>query len=223
MTQRKIIYDIRERLKFSSDDSEITDEYLAHLVDVKRVFLIKQRFSKFTRNIPEEVKQIICVDMEATSDINGVCDSDTIMVSKEPIPGTLEIGGRSALINVRVNQITAPHLNLVSVDRLPFVGYNKWLKNQIYVALDADNKLYMKNTSDKIFTEKIKVTGVFEDPEAADALSCESSNNCDYLDKTYPIEGYMVSDLVNMIVKELAPGLNIPEDKINNADESNRN
>jgi hypothetical protein len=228
MTQREIIYDIREKLKLNSDDIDITDDYLAHLIDVKRVYLIKQRFSKFTKNIPEEVKQVICLDLEVVESIYGEPCFGDILTTKEPIPGLLEIGGRSALVAVRVMDMLHPHINIIPTERLPYVGYNKWLKKQIYVALDANNKLYFKSdNSQHLNLKSIKVVGVFADPKDAEALSCaeDSSNNinCDFKDVEYPIEAYLVSDLVNLIVKELAPGINVPNDNVNNADASNRN
>lgn len=228
MTQREIIYDIREKLKLNSDDIDITDEYLAHLVDVKRVYLLKQRFSKFTRNVPEEVKQVICIDLEVVETIFGEPCFGDILVSKDPIPGLIEVGGRSALVAVRVKDILYPHINIISTERLPFVGYNKWLKKQIYVALDANGKLYFKSdNSQHLNLQEVKVVGIFSDPESADSLSCaeDSANNlnCAFMDVEYPIEAYLVNDLVNLIVKELAPGVNIPNDNVNNADASNRN
>lgn len=226
MTLKEIIYDIREKLKLNTDDIDISNEYLAHLIKVKRAFFIKQRFSKFTRNIPEEVKQIICIDLEPVDSINGAPCFGKVLSSLQQIPGMIEIGGRSSLVGIRAHDILYPNFNIIPVERLPYVGYNKWLKNQIYVALDADNKLYFNSANPQhIELNKIKVVGVFSNPEEADNLSCTDSGNeeCDFMDKEYPIEGYVVSDVVNMIMKELAPSLELPNDNLNNSDESNRN
>ena len=225
MTARQIIYDIREKLKFGSDDIDITDDYLFHLINVKRSLLLKQRFAKTSRNIPEEVKQILCITLEKVDDIEGICDDySKVLRSVETIPATMEIGGKSALVSVRPNQITGHHINIVSIERFPNIGYNKYLKNQIYVALDADNRLYFKTAGDATLLDSVKVTGVFADPEAAHYLSCNSEDEetCDFYDVTYPVEPYIVSDMVNMVIKELAPSLQLADDKVNNADESNR-
>lgn len=224
MKLNNLIFDIREKLKLNSDDIDITDEYLAHLINVKRTYLIKQRFSNATRNIPEEVKQIICLDLDVIDTISGEPCFGDILVSKNKIPSLIEIGGRSAIIAVRVNDIFYPHINIISTERLPYVGYNKWLKKQIYVALDADNKLYFKSDNPlHLNLESVKLIGVFSDPEEADAMSCETSQECDYYEKNYPIESYLVSDLITLIAKELGVTLNIPNDNVNNSDESNRN
>jgi hypothetical protein len=225
MTAREIIYDVREKLKFSTDDIDITDEYLYHLINVKRALLLKQRFAKTSRNIPEEVKQIICVSLEKISDVEGLCDEyHKVVKSTLPIPGMMEIGGRSSIISIRVPSILEQHVSIISMERMPNIGYNKYLKGIIYAALDADNYLYLKTADSPTLLESVKLIGVFSNPEKAHMQSCikEDEALCDYMDAEYPIEPYIVSDTVNLIVQELGATLKIPEDKINNADESNR-
>lgn len=224
MTLREITYDIREKLKLNTDDINITDEYLEHLINVNRIFLIKQRFSKHTRNIPEEIKQSICINLEPSNLIEGEACFGEILSSTVKIPPSIEIGGRNSIIAVRVKDILYPHLNIIPTERLPYVGYNKWLKNQLYIALDADNKLYLKSSnSQHMNLSSIKVIGVFSNPRIANELDCNKESNCEYEDTNYPIESYLVKEIVDLIVRELAPSLNIPEDNINNSDESNRN
>ena len=226
-----IIYDIREKLKLNSDDIDITNEYLAHLIAVKRVFLIKQRFSNTTKNIPEEVKQIICVNLEVANSINGYECGPNILKSINKIPAMMEIGGKSSLIAVRTHDLMHVHFNIIPTERLPFVGYNRYLKNQIYVALDSNGILYFKSDGIQYLNlNSVKLIGVFSDPEEADEFICPedtdnttSVENCDFYEKEYPIEGYLVSDLVNLITKELGSTLNIPNDNVNNSNESNRN
>lgn len=223
MTGREIIYDIREKIKIHSDDIDITDEYIFHLINVKRAILLKQRFGKSSRNIPEEVKQVICVSMEKTEDIEGICSKGTMLLkSTQRIPATIEIGGRSSIVNVRTSSLNTRFVNIIPMERFPHVGYNKYMKQEIYVTMDADNKLYSKAAQGPIFLEKLKITGIFFNPEEAYIMNCENEQTCDFFDSEYPIEPYIISDLVNMIVKELAPSMQVPEDKVNNADESPR-
>lgn len=223
MTGNEIIYDIREKIKIHGDDIDITDEYLFHLINVKRAFLLKQRFGKSSRNIPEEVKQIICLSMEKIEDTEGICSKGTMLLrSTQRIPATIEIGGRSSIINVRTSSVSSRFINVVPIERFPYVGFNKYMKQEIYAAMDADNKLYSKTAEGPIFLEKVKVTGVFANPEEAYIMNCENTETCDFYDSEYPIEPYIVTDLVNMITKELAVSLQVPEDRINNADESPR-
>lgn len=223
MTLNEIIYDIREKLKLHSDDIDITDEYLAHLVNIKRNLLLKQRYGKFIKTVPEESKQIICVALEEVNAIDGEECMGTVLRSVNKIPTLLQLDNKPALIGVRTLDIRALPINVISIERFPYLGYNKWLSNQVFVALDSDSKIYFtsKNIQHK-FLENVKIIAVFEDPEDADGASCETDDDCEYYDKNYSIEPQMVHDVVNLIFKELAPGLNIPDDKLNNADESPR-
>jgi hypothetical protein len=85
MTLNEIIYDIREKLKLFTDDIDIVDEYLAHLVHVKRSLLLKQRYSKLSKTIPEETKQIVCLTFEEVPSIDGQTCMGTIVKSVEKV------------------------------------------------------------------------------------------------------------------------------------------
>jgi hypothetical protein len=223
MTLNEIIYDIREKLKLFTDDIDIVDEYLAHLVHVKRSLLLKQRYSKLSKTIPEETKQIVCLTFEEVPSIDGQTCMGTIVKSVEKVPTLLQLDNKSALLGVRSHDLRNIPFNIVSIERFPFLGFNKWTANQIYIAIEADSYLYVYsgNIQHK-FLEFAKVTGVFENPEKASELNCEDDGSCEYFDTKYSVEPHMVHDIVNMIVKELAPSIQIPDDKLNNADETPR-
>ena len=68
MTLDKIIYDIRERLKITTDDMDMTDEYFAQLIHNKRSVLVKQRYGKVSKNIPDQLKQTVSLDLEFNRD-----------------------------------------------------------------------------------------------------------------------------------------------------------
>ena len=224
MTLNEIIYDIREKLKLNSDDIDITDELIAHLINVKRNLLLKQRYGKFTRTIPEGSKQIICVPLEEVNSIDGENCLGTILKSKSKIPSMLQLDNKPALLNVRTLDLMSLPINIVSIERFPYLGYNSWTSNQIFVGLDSDSNIYFhSNNVQHKFLEQVKLIAVFEDPEEADEASCNSSeDDCDYYEKEYSVEPQMVHDIVNLIVKDLAPSVKLPDDKLNNADESPR-
>lgn len=226
MTLREIIYDIKEKLKFTTDDIDISDEYIAHLINVKRSFLTKQRFSKFTRNVPEEIKQNICITLGNFNAFEDDECSTKILKSKERLPNFIELGGRSAIISVRTKNRLYNHFNVISIERLPNVGYNKYLKNEIYAALDADQYLYLASGNPQhLIMGQCLIGGVFENPEEADKYACNDPDAevCDFFDKNYPIDNYIINDIVLLITKELGVTLDIPDDKLNNSDESPRN
>lgn len=224
MTLNEIIYDIREKLKMNSDDIDISDEYLAHLINIKRALLVKQRYTKFTKTIPEETKQIICLTLEEVSVIEGESCSGTILRSVEKLPTLMQLDNKPALIGVRTYDLRNIPINVVSIERFPYLGYNRWLSNQLFVALDSDSKIYFFSGNDQHkFLENVKVVAIFENPEEADVMSCDTSvTDCEYFDKEYTVEPHMVHDIVNLILKDLAPTIQLPDDTLNNASESPR-
>ena len=224
MTLNEIIYDIREKLKLFTDDIDIVDEYLAHLVHVKRSLLLKQRYSKLSKTIPEETKQQVCLTFEEVPSIDGQDCMGTIVKSVQKIPTVIQLDSKPAILNVRSHDLRNIPFSVVSIERFPYLGYNRWTANLIYIALEADSHLYVYsgNVQHK-FLEFGKISAVFENPEEASELDCEETDSsCEYFDTEYNIEPHMVHDVVNMIVKELAPSIQIPDDKLNNADESPR-
>jgi hypothetical protein len=106
----------------------------------------------------------------------------------------------------------------VSRQRMRFVGYNRWLRNIIYVALGDDNQLYLSsNNSQFKYLEKLQFTGIFEDAEKVVELSCEkNTESCNPLDQEYPFESYLVPVLIYSVVKELLGAKYQPLDDRNN-------
>ena len=81
-----------------------------------------------------------------------------------------------------------------------------------------DNYLYLKSFNPQyLYLEKIKVVGVFEDPQAASELQCPDDSECDILDRVFPIEEALVSPMVELVVKELLGAEYRPEDSNNDS------
>lgn len=222
-TKREIIYDIMERIKVNSDDMDITEEYLSHLINVKRALLIKQRFNDKLKSIPINLTQELCLELELIDNIEGESCLGQILRTKDKIPKLIDLSGKDTLLSIKTYDRKHIPFNLIPIERMPFVGNNRWLAGMIYVALDSDMRLYfMSNKDSHRLLEMIKAAGVFEDPEDATELMCEQPDNsdepCDPLDREFPMEDYMISDLVNMIIKELLPTIQMPKDNKNDSD-----
>lgn len=219
MTKLEIIYDIREKLKIETDDEKFTNEYFSHLIDIKRMVLIKQTFSNLSKAIPIAYYSPICLELEI-SDILKDCEQQfgCVLRTKNKIPRVINITGREDLISVRSIDNLTTSFNNVSIERFPYLGNNKYLSNQIYTALNTDKKIYFFSGRNKFkLMTRVTARGVFESPDDANEMSCDDYGCNDY-EYEYPIEGYMASDIVNLIIKELGVTiLQIPEDEINDA------
>ena len=209
---------VLDELKLYSDDALYTEEHVMFLFGKYRTFLLKQRYSDVKKQIPESNYQTICLDLIEVPAISGEpCEGGSYLRSKEKIPFLMKIGNPMVYpVDYYQGEIT-----YVSRERMRYVGYNKYLKNIIYASIGPDNYLYFKSFNPQyLYLEKARMTGIFEDPQAASELQCPDENGdtvCDVLDKTFPIEDALIPPMIELVVKELLSAEYIKKDEENNA------
>ena len=215
-TYREFVYLCLDELKLYSDDAVFTEDHVIFLLNKYRAFLLKQRYSDIKKQIPESNYQTICLDLIQVPAISGEpCEGGTYLRSKEKIPFLMKLGNTSIYpIDYYQGDIT-----IVSRDRMRYIGYNKYLKNIIYASIAPDNYIYFKSYNPQyLYLEKVKMTGMFEDPQKAFELQCEGGElSCDILDATFPIEEALIPPMIELVVKELLGAEYRPEDKKNDA------
>lgn len=209
---------VLDELKLYSDDASYTEEHVMFLLGKYRTFLLKQRYSDVKKQIPESNYQTICLDLIEVPAISGEpCEGGSYLRSKEKIPFLMKVGNPKVYpVDYYQGEIT-----YVSRERMRYVGYNNYLKNIIYASIGPDNYLYFKSFNPQyLYLEKARMTGIFEDPQAASELQCPNENGntvCDILDREFPIEDSLVPQLVQLIVQELYNHSRSEEDDENNA------
>ena len=209
---------VLDELKLYSDDALYTEEHVMFLFGKYRTFLLKQRYSDVKKQIPESNYQTICLDLIEVPAISGEpCEGGSYLRSKEKIPFLMKIGNPMVYsVDYYQGEIT-----YVSRERMRYVGYNKYLKNIIYASIGPDNYLYFKSFNPQyLYLEKARMTGIFEDPQAASELQCPDENGdtvCDVSDKTFPIEDALIPPMIELVVKELLGAEYRPEDESNDA------
>lgn len=216
-TYRQIIYMVLDQLKLISDDATYTEEHVLFLAKEYRGFLLKQRYSDIKKQIPESNYQTICLDLIEVPAISGEpCEGGSYLRSKEKIPTLMQIGNPLLYpIDYYQGDIT-----YVSRERMRYVGHNRFLQNIIYASLGPDQYLYMKSNNPQfLYMEQARMTGIFENPEEAEELSCDGDNeeSCDILDRDFPMEEALVPTLIELCVKELSGSVYRPEDGRNNS------
>ena len=221
MDKRTIIYTVLEKLKIHSGDSKITPELISSMIDTKRAMLLKSRFSRNTWNIPIEIKQEVCMDIERVDTIDGFSLAGKTIRTAFAIPGSIKIRGKDGPLMVRRQDGLSIPINIVPIERLPYIGSNKFTAMLTYACIDYDGRLILTSTSDKLkFIKEIKVTNVFENPEDVYELECRDNNDYGDIepwDMEYPVETSMVDEIVEMIVKDLFNTIRLPEDKTNDS------
>ena len=217
-TYKELTYMVLDELKLYSDDASYTEEHVMFLLDKYRAFLLKQRYSDVKKQIPESNYQTICLDLIEVPAISGEpCEGGSYLRSKKKIPFLMKIGNPKIYpVDYYQGEIT-----YVSRERMRYVGYNKYLRNIIYASIGPDNYLYFKSFNPQyLYLEKARMTGIFEDPQAASELQCPNENDdtvCDVLDREFPIEDSLIPQLVQLVVQELYNHSRSEEDDENNA------
>ena len=217
-TYKELVYICLDELKLHSDDAVFTEDHVIFLLNKYRVFLLKQRYSDIKKQIPESNYQTICLDLIEVPAISGEpCEGGSYLRSKKQIPFLMKIGNPKVYpVDYYQGEIT-----YVSRERMRYVGYNKYLKNIIYASIGPDNYLYFKSFNPQyLYLEKARMTGIFEDPQAASELQCSDENGnivCDVLDRTFPIEDALIPPMIELVVKELLGAEYRPKDESNDA------
>ena len=220
-TFREIIYMALDLIKERSNDAYYTEEHMLFLAKHFRTYLLERKYKK-SRNkafqaVSGENTQQICVGLEKADLLPFGC-SGPWLKSTEKIPGTLEIGDLKISI---INEMLHSNVTMIPAERMPYVGYNKWLKNIIYAAKGADDYLYLSSINPQfLFLKNAKLEGVFSDPEEAAKMACDDSGEtivCDVMDQEFPLESALVPSCIELMVQEIAGPRFAPEDKANNA------
>ena len=216
MTYREIVYACLDILKLTSDDSLYTEEHIIFLANKARTLLLKQRYSDIKKKIPESNYQTICLDLEKVQNIQDLSCQGSSLRTVQEVPYLMKIGNPKVYPqNYYLGEIT-----YISRERMRYVGHNKYLQNIIYCSLAPDNHLYFKSSNPQhIYLKKVQVTGIFEDIQNASQLECNNdSSQCqNLLDKTFPLEEGLVQPLIEIVVKQLGPSVDLPQDQENNA------
>lgn len=216
MTYREITYMCLDQLKVASDDSYFTVEHVLFLVSKIRALILKQRYSDIKKEIPQSNYQTICLDLIQVPAIAGEpCEGGTYLRSEKKIPSTMSIGTNTVY---PADFYQGTHITYVSRERMRYVGENRWLKNIIYVSKGPDDYLYFKSSNPQfLYLEKVRMTGIFEDPDKAAELECDSDKPCDVLDREFPLEEGLASTVIELVVKYLSGAVYRGRDTENNA------
>lgn len=209
-----------DQLKVASDDSYYTIDHILFLISKIRALLLKQTYSNIKKEIPQSNYQTICLDLMQVPAITGEpCEGGTYLRSKEKVPSTMTIGTN---IVYPIDFYQGTHITYVSRERMRYVGTNKWLKNIIYTSKGPDGYLYFKSSNPQfLYLEKVRMTGIFEDPDKAAELECDSNNNleCDVLDREFPLEEGLVASVIELVIKYLSGAVYRPKDQENDAND----
>ena len=210
MKLREIIYDIRESFRLMSDDSSITNDFLAYLIKNARATILQQRHSDPRNIVPSVAYQSITVDIGVNA--KSVLPIPSVIKTTGNPHAPLKIVGK----DVADTSLDIP-LNVVSLERLPFVGRNPYTSDQIFCALDEDGTIVFNSNNNMYkLINKVVVRALFEDPEAVYSIS---NPMLDFWDAKYPLAESDLMDVRKIIDPKIAGILGITKDSLNDATE----
>jgi len=221
MTFGEIVYSVLDILKERSDDAYYTEEHIVFLSTKMRALLLERKY-KGSRNgvfspMSSENEQEICLDVAPAEMLPDGC-SGLWLRSIEEMPETLNADDPTAY---SINNLLHGMVTFIPSERMPYVGYNKWLRNIIYASRSNDGHLYLTSSNPQaVFLKKVRVNAIFADPAEAAKLNCKEEGgevNCDILKEPFPLEAALVPSCIELIVQELTGSRYAPEDKDNDA------
>ena len=219
-TKREIIYTVFERLNILSDDTHISEELISSQIDTKRAMLLKQQYAKNAWHMPIEIKQELCMDLELVNKVDGYSCAGKILSTKVSLPKSIKIKGKEGPLTVRKSDGGEISINIVSIERVPYLFSNRFTQGLTYCAVDFSGKLFLISNDNKHrFLKSIKVIDIFEAPDDARNYACNLDNSIEAWDDHYPIEAAMADMVIDLIVKDQMRTLQIPEDKINDSED----
>lgn len=216
----QIVYSVLDLLKEVSDDAFYTEEHVIFLASKMRAYLLDKKYNRKRNSSFSEVSsenaQTICLDLEPEELLPMNCGGLWLR-SVQEIPDTLSIF--SPKIST-VSDMLHSMVTIIPYERMPFVGYNKWLKNIIYAAQSSDNHLYLQSNNPQFINlTQMKMEAVFSDVDKAAELACpgEDGKKCDILEQEFPLEASLVPACIELVVQDLSGGVYAPQDRQNNA------
>jgi len=241
-TYREIVYLVLDSLKLFGDDSVWEDSHIVAQVNKYRSLLIKQRYLDRKKEIPTAFFQRLNVKFD-TAYFRG-----DIYKSLKPIPNSVDNGLIHAYTHVSSDGISSMNFNFITPQRFKVVGYNKWLRNEIYVTIDLDNYMYVKSpvgdiantiavavdsgnntyyTQDEseqyqLVFDNLKDSYIVYDTildNPIDADGFNDVNTLDILDLNFPCDESLVQTVIELTINEIAKLNGIHRDVLNNAND----
>ena len=208
-TKNELIYSVRESLSDFTDDSLLSNEHIFFQIKSMRALLLQQSYAKTNKQFDDAAIQTFCMEMEEVG--TGLCGSTTdctILRSKELVPTTISVQGRSTL-----TRVGPPIIGMGSYDIIDARDMQVILKDPLGVTsvFLQDGYAYLIAKSISVKGVKcISISGIFEDPEDLEnfstCASCSTTKKipCFNEDMEIPMPAYMVSTIVDQLVKSRA-------------------
>lgn len=210
-TYRELVYFILDALKLVSDDAFYTEAHIMFLLNKMRAQLLEKKYgkAKAADAINAANYSLVKVDLE---DWPTMCSYTHFKKSIKPLPEILNIG---IILAYPFNVPYGEKMSFIPIERIPYVGNNRWLRGFMYAAQDTDKHIVVTGDHAMDHIENfIYLRCVFADPSE---LADFNDDDTDPMDMECPIEDALQPLLVEACLQELLGSRYIPYDQRNNA------
>lgn len=219
MTLNQIVFAIKEKTKDFVDDEVFPIRYIEFLVQTKRSKYVKAEIDNLRYNTDATLIQSICAPLEYTdeSDCCGTLKTCKILRTVDPIPSVFTGKMNSGIQLVGpIDRVSRP-FSAISPTRVAYIEDSPF-SNGVYWFYHTDGRIYIISKQDSInLLKQVRVVGIFEDmAELKEYTSCTTSATCFTNDTEYPLQSYMIDQLINEIATELINGNNATTEDIVN-------
>ena len=211
MTYRQLVFMILDLLKQNSKEANFEVDHIIKEINDVRNLLLKQRYSDVRKEIAESNFQRLIIVLQDVSSLNK---KYVMLKSTKVAPTILNIA------STPTKALSIPNFSYVSDYRFVFTGFNEWLSNIVYGTILSDKYFYIKSLNPQVkHLTMIEIISIFEDPISVYKYNDPDvfTNGLDVLDTILPLEGNLIPELQDIVIKRLAPTLSLPKDSINNS------
>jgi len=197
---RELVFSVLDELKITSDDSIWEPEHIISLLNKYRGLLFTQKYKGKKTEIPFAYYQRLNVYFD-TEYSDG-----SIYQSIKELPQILDITNLWQYTFAHNDGMRTKNINFINPQRFKEVGYNKWLKNQVYITIDLDNRMYAKSPATYYSNLVLLVAERNQNGDSVDYLTAEDGlyqlasealgDSYVYYDTILdnPIDGYRFND-----------------------------
>ena len=132
------MFSVLDSVKIFSDDSVWETDHIVSILTKYRSLLFTQKYKGKKVEIPFAYYQRLNVYFDTS--YNGGLTYKSI----KQLPNILDITNLWQYTFVHNDGMRTENLNFINPQKFKVVGYNKWLKGQVYITIDLDNYMYAK-------------------------------------------------------------------------------
>lgn len=201
-TLRELISELYlEASQLVSDDTVLDDRLLIQFINKQRSLWVRNELNK-NRTIDPNITQFLIRDIIETDSQLFLYRNDFKLYRTDPNVTTfIELHHQPGIISVQPYSETGNYnkklpFSIIDPTHIYFIGSGKFNTNKVFCYLDSEFLYLMVPKQNKWYNDfnKVKITGIFEDPTKIDGFNIELSK--------YPISAYMWNYIKAAIINE---------------------